>query len=1147
MANDKPILIIQGQFDEAALKKKLQSQLESVSKTLGKANSRTTLFNAQIKEVTKQTDKAAKSIDGMTNSIAKDIKKVAEWGVSTALIYGSLRKIGEGVTFIKELDTAMSEVRMASSLTKEETDKLAVSYNQLGKELGISTKQIAESAVNLYRQGLSTEEVNARLADYIKLSKVAGEELQKTIEMGTAATTIFDVSVKKLGDSASAVGDSVASSTLEIMQAIQKSGSSAQTAGVQLEELEAMAAVIGSTTRESGAVIGNSLKSLFAKLSQVDDMTGEINDDYSKTLKRVADLGIAIESQSGSLLDATDILKNIGNKWDDLSEQEKKYLSSGFGVYQLNRFSALVKGMSGEVSQYDKVLQVAYDSTGAMDTKYNEYSNTIEAANERLKASWESLYIDTIESGFMISLANAGGTIIEFVKDTNALQTALLSLSATFVALNLTALSKFITMIISGTQYLIAFKLEVLALIPTVGLLMGGIALATGGLLLFNYQQTKYIENQKIATQKTEESSKAMFENEKSAKTLMASIVDLSDAKNLDATQTGKLKSVISEMQKMYPGIFKNMDTEKMKLKDIIEAYNAVGKSASQAQVAKLLADRRMAESDLKQAYASRGPQGLAVDSGKIAPSDDAKTKAIKSRINSTNKLIQEAMSYSDNYTPVTIEELKGMNGSSSSATGGNFIGGEDDKKKTSRDILDFYKKQEDALRKTSNEMEILNGKIEVSEGQARIDLQNKQITNMLKLRGEYHDYAEAIRVTLKTEKLTNEEKDKLNDKLADLQKNYISTTNDVLKLRDANKDLTAELKKQREDAYDALQDQVEKNIEADKELKLKQAENWLEDELLKKEQSIFGMTKDRWDIVKDDGIDLLEKELDLLEESEKIEENKTKLSQIQLELDKQKLKLAEVTAEKNVQLYVKGEGFQWVADPRKVQEESEKLSSIQSEYDSEMLSQTKEATKQKKQIEINTLKETNDAKEREYKLAELDLTTTMNNTKNTIIQNYADIGSLVNQEMQKYYNLGTAQLQKALEDAIAYGNAIKIALAGGTPTTPTTTTSGRTTSSATSSSTYESSAVAKNGTVYNTLPTTYDKNVDYAAKIQDALKSGDVYSAQVYTAQRNLKVADMTTTTKSSSGSSTTIINVGTVKTNDSKSFVDNLKKQVN
>lgn len=296
------------------------------------ASNATANYARNIGSVTTALQQSDNILARFTGTMTHNIAKMAEWGISGTLIFGSLRKLGEGIRFVTEMNTALANIRMATGMTTEETNGLSDAYNRLGKELGVSTKIIADSAVDLYRQGLNTEEVNGRLAEYIKLSKVIGENLQTTIELGTAATTAFGVGIKELGDIANTVGDATASSGREVMTAMQKSASVAQTAGVSMRELAAMSAVVASTTRESGSIVGGALKSTLSKLSQVDELTGDVNKDFGKTLKRLQDVGVAVTDSNGNLLSATQILKNVGSQWDTMSEKTQKYISSGFGV-----------------------------------------------------------------------------------------------------------------------------------------------------------------------------------------------------------------------------------------------------------------------------------------------------------------------------------------------------------------------------------------------------------------------------------------------------------------------------------------------------------------------------------------------------------------------------------------------------------------------------------------------------------------------------------------------------------------------------------------------------------------------------------------------------------------------------------------------
>ena len=63
--------------------------------------------------------------------------------------------------------------------------------------------------------------------------------------------------------------------------------------------------------------------------------------------------------------------------------------------------------------------------------KFAIYENGLEAATNRLTASFESLAYNTIDSKFMENLANATASIIEFVDKTKLVQTSLTALSYT--------------------------------------------------------------------------------------------------------------------------------------------------------------------------------------------------------------------------------------------------------------------------------------------------------------------------------------------------------------------------------------------------------------------------------------------------------------------------------------------------------------------------------------------------------------------------------------------------------------------------------------------------------------------------------------------------------------------------------------------
>lgn len=717
----------------------------------------------QFKNIKTSAVLASQGTNTFTKDLVHNSLKMTEWAIAGGVLFGTLNKIGDSIKFITDLDTAFANIRMASGMTRDETAGLASQYNELARSLGVSTEVIASSAVELYRQGLSTQEASAQLQDYIKFSKVLGRDLQSTIELGTAGTTTYGVSVQRLGDISTAVGDAVASSGDEVLQIIQKSGSSAQVAGVQLEELATIGALVASSTRESGLQIGTSLKNIFSKLSQVDDLTGEINDDYGKTLKRIASLGIAIEDGNGNLLDAMDILKNVGNSWDKLSEQQQKYLASGFGVYQLNRFSAAIKAISDTTGGYNDLIKVAYGSTGALNTKYEEYSNSIEASNQRLKASWEDLYINVIDSGMIQSTINLGTVFIDLINKTNAVQMVMVALGVVLTANLIKGFASLIPVIISASAYLKAFGLEAVVLTGATGI--GGLAIGLGILVGGLIAVSKHMEE---AERANIDLANSLTASNNQATSLISSIADLNDVQNLNEEQQLRLQQTYDELVKIYPELENLVDRNTLSYDSLAEATLKASDAqkqlaiealkAQKASLTSLLAsEKAMQEKRKTSATTSKPIPGFAgFSQADLIPVADANIAKIEKQLKEIEKA--EAELNKSAITKTTFEPTI----KKTSGTGVTYTP-LDEKKSKTPDILDNFRKQITLIDELSSSLNILKSKADLVEGDDKIKAQNKIIDGYKHQQKAVSAYSDAIRNYIKTNKVSQEDLDKLN------------------------------------------------------------------------------------------------------------------------------------------------------------------------------------------------------------------------------------------------------------------------------------------------------------------------------------------------------------------------------------------------
>lgn len=240
--------------------------------------------------------------------------------------------------------------------------------NKAAQALSTTTKDYAQASLIYYQQGLNDKEVEARTAVTIKMANAAGESASKVSDQLTAVWNNFYDGSKSLeyyADVMTKLGAYTASSTDEISEGIQKFASVANTIGLSYEYATSALATLTAKTRESANTVGNSLKTLFARIQGL--TLGETLEDgtdlnkYSKALEKV---GISIKDQQGELKDMNTILDEMMNKWDSLSRAEQVALAQTVGG--VRQYTQLVNLMKIKItlkswSEQLKILKVLYN------------------------------------------------------------------------------------------------------------------------------------------------------------------------------------------------------------------------------------------------------------------------------------------------------------------------------------------------------------------------------------------------------------------------------------------------------------------------------------------------------------------------------------------------------------------------------------------------------------------------------------------------------------------------------------------------------------------------------------------------------------------------------------------------------------------
>lgn len=307
----------------------------------------------------------------------------------------------EASTYAQDYYNKLNEIRIVTGATEEQANSMGRTYRDLASAMSVSSTEIANAAVTFWRQGLSEDEVNARLQSTIQYAKISSLEFKDAAELMTAATNGLDIEATRVADVWAYLGDASASGADEIGKAMQKVAATAESAGLSFEWLGAYIATISEKTRQAPEVIGTSLNSIISRLQSIkqkgynEEDTTQLND----IAKALANIDVALMDNEGNWRNLNDIFMDIAVQWSDLDDKTRSYIATTVaGTRQKNYFLTLmedlknVTGQTGEASRAMELYTGAMNSAGTATEKYTIYEQSVEAANARMQASFERLY-----------------------------------------------------------------------------------------------------------------------------------------------------------------------------------------------------------------------------------------------------------------------------------------------------------------------------------------------------------------------------------------------------------------------------------------------------------------------------------------------------------------------------------------------------------------------------------------------------------------------------------------------------------------------------------------------------------------------------------------------------------------------------------
>ncbi|MEY4331845.1 MAG: hypothetical protein RLZZ196_583 [Bacteroidota bacterium] len=349
---------------EASIQQAMRNAGRNTQLNLG-VNSRQINALAQpLGRITGQADEFTKSMEAAN-------ARVFAFGASVGIINGVSKAFSALVKNTIEVEKSLVEINTVLNTSGDSLQKFGNKLFDVAKSTGQTFDVVAKGALELARQGLSTEETLKRINDALILSRLSGLDAQQSVEGLTAAFNSFKetgITTSQILNKLVVVSQKYSVSERDLIEGLKRSASVADQAGVSFDELVGIITTVQERTARGGAVIGNAFKTIFARIQN------------REALEDLANLGVQITDLQGKVLPATQILQNLALEFNNLTQVEQADLAKKLGgIYQLSNLLAAVKDLSSEQSKYNDIVRL---SVGATDEAYKKNA----ALNETLAA-----------------------------------------------------------------------------------------------------------------------------------------------------------------------------------------------------------------------------------------------------------------------------------------------------------------------------------------------------------------------------------------------------------------------------------------------------------------------------------------------------------------------------------------------------------------------------------------------------------------------------------------------------------------------------------------------------------------------------------------------------------------------------------------
>lgn len=356
----------------------------------------------------------SKAMDKMFNTISNTVR----WGLVSSTFNQMTNSVYKSVEYVKELDDSLTQIMLVTDYSRENMNDFAKSANEAAKSLGSTTTAMTQGALVFAQQGFNLDQSQQLAELSTKLANASQQDTAATSDQITAYMNAYGLdkdinALRGAMDAWAQVANVSAADVAELAQASQKAASTANTVGVSMDQLNGQIAAIESVTREAPEQIGNGLKTLYARFSDLE--AGETLEDgisLGKVTAQLEKYGVQVLDGEGQMRGVGDIMEDLMEVWSSLDQTQKAAVAQTVaGKYQLSRFEALMN----RSDLYEEYKGASETADGTLDQMNEEFVDSLEGRMNKIQASFEGIFNSLFQTDDIYPFLDALNAALELV------------------------------------------------------------------------------------------------------------------------------------------------------------------------------------------------------------------------------------------------------------------------------------------------------------------------------------------------------------------------------------------------------------------------------------------------------------------------------------------------------------------------------------------------------------------------------------------------------------------------------------------------------------------------------------------------------------------------------------------------------------